>query len=75
MEMLGSSLRFHYFSLKMAWVDVTAFVTFFQSNLYQSLFFFFLIVIVLTVSELLRVITVDQSSPGPYTKLCSPHCG
>lgn len=25
MEMLGSNLRFHYFSLKMAWVDVNSF--------------------------------------------------
>lgn len=72
MEMSVSILRFYYFSLKRAWVDVNSFCYILPVLLVSGPIF--LIVTVSTVSKLLKVITMDQSSPGSYKNLCSPHC-
>lgn len=65
--MLSSSLRLHCFSFKRAWMDVNCLcyiLTEYQGFPHQ-------IVIVLTVSEPLQVLTMDQRSPGSY-KTSSP---
>lgn len=45
---------------------LTPFVTFFQCYLYPGLFNSLLVVAVLTVSELVKVVTAHQSSPGSH---------
>ena len=76
MSLLEWKCRLHCFSFKMAWMDVNFLCYILTELLVTGFFWVFLIVTVLTVSELLKVITTDQPSPGSYktSAFCPCHC-